>query len=168
MGPEEYLAVILMLPAVDMDLRAEKVENRWLLVCIVLITAMRLILHGWSVLPDMAAGGVVPVVLLWPLFRIRALGAGDSKLLAVLGLMMGPGDILACMVRAFLTGGVIAALLLLSSGLTGERFRYLASYVRRVLRTGVTAPYRKAGRRPEHIHMTVPIFLGVLLWAGGL
>ena len=52
MGAEEYLAVILMLPAIDSDLRAEKVENSWLLVSAALIAAMKLIRHGWKALPD--------------------------------------------------------------------------------------------------------------------
>ena len=168
MGAEEYLAVILMLPAIDSDLRAEKVENSWLLVSAALIAAMKLIRHGWEALPGMAGGFVIPVILLWPLFRIRALGAGDSKLLAVLGLMMGPRDILCCLIRTFLAGGVIAVPVLLFSGIGEERLRYLTGYVEHSLKTGVLPPYRKEGCTPGHIHMTVPVFLSVLLWAGGI
>ena len=168
MGAEEFLAVILLLPAVDSDLRTEKVENSWLLVCAILITAMKLIRHGCAAVPDMAAGFILPVVLLWPLFRIRALGAGDSKLLAVLGLLMGPHAVLRCLARAFLIGGILSAALLISCGTLKERMRVLRDYVRRWTETGELPPYREGIPGPADLHMTVPIFLSVLLWAGGV
>ena len=111
---------------------------------------------------------MLPLLLLWPLFRIRALGAADCKLLSALGLLLGPSAILQCMLRTFLAGGVLAALLLLTTGMLRERFRCLWLYVERALHTGVLPSYRRSGRRPEHIHMTVPILLSVLMWAAGL
>ena len=74
METEGFLAVILMLPAVDMDLRAEKVENGWILFSAVLMAAMKLAECGGGALPEMAGGFVLPLIFLWPLFRIRAVG----------------------------------------------------------------------------------------------
>ncbi len=168
METEGFLAVILMLPAVDMDLRAEKVENGWILFSAVLMAAMKLAECGGGALPEMAGGFVLPLIFLWPLFRIRAVGAADCKLLSALGLLLGPAAILQCMLRMFLTGGLLAGLLLLTTGSARERFRYLQRYVMRALQTGELPSYRKSGFRPEHIHMTVPILLSVLMWAAGL
>lgn len=167
MGPEEFLGVVLMLPAVDSDLRTETVENGWLLVCFCLSMAMKLVRHGPAALPAMAAGFGLPLLLLWPLFRIRALGAGDCKLLAVLGLLLGPEAIVTCMTRMFLFGGMLALPLLFLDGMARERFRYLLQYVRAWAETGRLAPYRKAGPGTGILHMTVPMFLAVMLWAGG-
>lgn len=168
MSPEGFLAVILMLPAVESDLLYEKVENGWILFCAGLLAAMRLIGNGPGALAGMAGGAVLPVLLLWPLFRIRAIGAGDCKMLAALGLLLGPAAVLQCMVRMFLLGGVLAAALLAAEGTAAQRFRYLRQYVKQALYTRTLPPYRESGARPEHIHMTVPMLMSVFLWAGGI
>ena len=134
MGKEGFLAVILMLPAVDMDLRTAKVENSWILCSAVLMAAMKIAGCGTKALPAMALGSAVPVILLWPLFRIRALGAADCKLLSALGLLLGPEAVFRCMLRTFLIGGLLANQLLyqfVSSFLpdaAGKLFDYIVIY----------------------------------------
>ena len=168
MGKEGFLAVILMLPAVDMDLRTAKVENSWILCSAVLMAAMKIAGCGTKALPAMALGSAVPVILLWPLFRIRALGAADCKLLSALGLLLGPEAVFRCMLRTFLIGGLLAGALMASNGTAKERFRYLKQYAEKGFCTGQWPPYRRKEFRAENLHMTVPLLLAVLLWAGGL
>lgn len=54
-------------------------------------------------------GALVPLVL-FPLFMLRALGAGDIKLLMVLGLLLGPGNSFRLVIITVLLGGVGALL----------------------------------------------------------
>lgn len=48
----------------------------------------------------------VPIILLFLLFRMRALGAGDIKLFSMIGSMVTFWQLLMCIKWAFLLGGV--------------------------------------------------------------
>lgn len=79
------------------------------------------------------------LAVLFPLFTLRKIGAGDVKLLMVLGLCMGYPAIGACLVRTFLAAGAVSLLLL--------------------------ADFRD---RRMRLHMSVPVLLAVLPWSSGL
>ncbi len=161
-------ALLLCAGAVWMDLRSAAVSNIWLGLWLCAGAAEGLYRSGPAALLPAAAGMAVPVLLLFPFFYFRMLGAGDIKLLAVLGSYLGPGDILWCLLAAFLTGAVLSVLLFLRNGGWKERWAYFIRYVRTYAETGQKRPYRQPGTGSESLHMTVPILAAVLLWAGGL
>ncbi len=59
------------------------------------------------------AGIAAPIICLGIFFILRLLGAGDIKLLCVIGSFIGPLKILYCMGAAILLGGIIGAIKLL-------------------------------------------------------
>lgn len=89
-------------------------------------------------------GCVIPLVVLYVLFLIRALGAGDIKLLAVAGTFVGT-DILRVMAYSFLAGGVISAGYLLKEHLLS-----------------ITSRKKKSDRRT--VHFSVAVLLGVVCY----
>ena len=64
-------------------------------------------------LPASLAGGVTGVALLLPLHLTRGVGAGDVKLLSVIGMFIGPMLVLQIGLLSFLVGGLWALMLLL-------------------------------------------------------
>ena len=58
-------------------------------------------------------------------------------------------------------------LLLVARRSLAERLRYFFHYLWNFIRTKEFAPYGLTGNRPENMHFTVPVFLGVLFWIGG-
>ena len=74
--------------------------------------------------------------------------------------------ILANLVRRHL-GAILAFLLLVARRSLAERLRYFFHYLWNFIRTKEFAPYGLTGNRPENMHFTVPVFLGVLFWIGG-
>jgi len=95
------------------------------------------------------------------------IGAGDIKLLSVLGGIMGVPDILICMIWSVIFGAVLSAAILIICGDLSRRLTYFTNYFKLYFRTGKRIPYRREGSRPEHIHFSVPVLMGVLLWIGG-
>lgn len=82
--------------AVLMDLRTMKVDNGWLLFCTLLGLLMQITESGIQGLGFWCTGLGFPIILLGALFWFRMLGAGDIKLLSVIGGMIGPYKILHC------------------------------------------------------------------------
>ena len=103
--------------AVLMDVQRTKVDNGWLLFCMLISLCTRLWEKDLGSLGNWICGLLIPVLLLGVLFLFRMLGAGDIKLLSVLGSLMGPVKILNCMFYSFLIGAVLSAALMVSSGM---------------------------------------------------
>jgi prepilin peptidase CpaA len=75
---------------------------------------------GTGLLPALAGLGL-GLVLFLPLYRLRAMGAGDVKLMAMAGAFLGPADVLGAMLGTFVAGGVVGVgLVLWRRGLAGK------------------------------------------------
>ena len=154
--------------AVLMDIQRTKVDNGWLLFCTLVSMAIRLWEKDVGSMGCWLGGLLLPVLVLGVLFVFRMLGAGDIKLLCVLGSVLGPVEILKCIFYSFLIGAVIAVALMVSYGIVCQRILYLLHYLSDYFKTGKREPYCKRGMSLENFHFTVPIFLSALLYAGGI
>ena len=167
------LAVLVTSASAVMDLRSGRIDNLWLLTGAFLAPAAHLAAGQAERLPDCFFGAVLPVILLFPLFYIRALGAGDIKLFSVLGLFMGTRAVLLCILVSFAAGAVLAAGLLVSRGLVRQRSHYFIDYIRACAGSRKVLPYRE-GSCPDRSGETVygseaflPGRSGIALCKGG-
>lgn len=161
-----FLALILALGAVEMDLRSRRIANAWLAA-------------GWAVgfwiqlspggrgAAAFAAGSLLPLALLAVLFWFRMLGAGDIKLLSALGGLMGASAVLQCIFWSFLFGAVFSIGILSACGSWSQRLSYFFHYIKEYLTTKTRVPYRKGNEGAECLHFSVPVLMGTLLWIGG-
>ncbi|HXU94368.1 MAG TPA: prepilin peptidase [Gallionella sp.] len=53
-------------------------------------------------------GGAIGLAALLPMYLLRAMGAGDVKLMAMVGVFLGPMDVLGAVLATFLAGGVLS------------------------------------------------------------
>ncbi len=76
----------------------------------------------------MAAGGfAVGLGLFLPFYLLRAMGAGDVKLLAAVGAFVGPKLAVACAAGSLITGAVLALFyVIVRGGLLHTLYRYAA------------------------------------------
>lgn len=162
------LALTLAGTAAVMDIRSTYVDNGWILFSLCVGFALRLLGEGIFGIPDFIAGAVLPVLLLSGLFYFRMLGAGDIKLFCALGGVMGAADVCRCILFSFFLGAVISLAILISFGGFCRRICYLIHYFQEYFLTGQTKPYYRHGMTLENFHFTVPIFLSVMLYAGGV
>lgn len=98
----------VMVCAVWVDFRVRRIPNALILAG--LLSGLLLTLWGWSVtrLMEYLSGAVVGLLAFQPLYLLRWVGAGDVKLLAVIGGFVGFPDVLWVALFALLSGGVLA------------------------------------------------------------
>ena len=181
--------------AVLMDLYQMKIKNSWILFSMLIGFGYDLWRGGWNgtafvfsihtsciqhhthkdrnremnIFPRSPISGTgIPLVVLGWLFYFRMLGSGDIKLFCVLGGIMGPVHILWCIWYAFLTGGLLSLAILILCGGFSQRIQYLVKYMKTYIRTGERKAYYRNGTAWENIHFTVPVFMSVMLYAGGM
>lgn len=152
-----------------MDLNRARIDNEWLLFSIGLGMVVRCMAYDLKGFLLGVAGGILPLILLGCFFSFHMLGAGDIKLFCVLGTLLGIKDVAKCMIVSFFLGAGFSLAILLSTGEASERFCYLFCYIREFIKTGIKKPYVQNGvGAPENFHFTVPVFLSVVLFAGGV
>ncbi len=165
---EACLPVAIAGTAAVMDLRSMQVDNGWILFSLLTGMTVQVMKHGMAGMGVFLSGAAFPFLLLAVLFCFRMLGPGDIKLFCALGGIMGIHDIGKCILVSFLLGGIISLAILISAGVFCRRIRFLISYFQDYFHTGIVKPYYRKGMALENFHFTVPVFLSVLLYAGGV
>ncbi|MEI6028035.1 MAG: A24 family peptidase [Betaproteobacteria bacterium] len=154
------LLLSLLLGAVITDLRSRRIPNTLVLTGTLLAFAIHTLSlvanlpplaggHWWAPLAGLGVG----LIALMPLYLLRALGAGDVKLLAMVGAFVGVSTVLTATLYTLLAGGLLSLAMMLGHGvaartLTNTRF-LLTDWVLR-LRTGrgaVLAPLETTAAR---------------------
>lgn len=155
--------------SVIMDLRSGKIDNAWLIFSLVIGFMIRFITEGVESIPNFILGLIIPFILLSTLFIFHMIGAGDIKLLCVLGSILGVKRICICICFTFFLGAILSIFILFLNGNICQRFLYFFYYIEEVIKTRKIIPYyRKGLYYPENFHFTIPIFMSVILYAGGI
>lgn len=162
----------MLLLAALADLKTDRIPNGFM------ILGMLLGLSGWLWTDTDFRSSIVSILLafllLYPIYKIGALGAGDVKLFVMIGCFCTAKDTLFILAGAFVIGAGFSLLKLLSEHNGRERMRYFISYVSEVAQTGhwkqygedLTQDYQRYCR--NKIHFTIPVLCSAVLKAGGL
>ena len=123
---------------------------------------------------DTLASMFIAFLLMYPLFMIGALGAGDVKLLILVGSFCTAGEFMVILAGAFVIGAGFSIVKLVEEKNGGERFWYFFSYLADVLRAGHWKIYGENQKQDYHtycknkIHFAVPILLSTVCRIGGI
>lgn len=163
-----WLAFLFAARAAWMDVRTQKVKNRWIVCGLCTGLIFRLATGGRAGAVSFAGGALCPVLLLGVLFVLGALGAGDIKLFSVLGGIMGARQVMYCILWSFLLGGALSFIIFLFCGNIRRRLAYFLHYFQSLFITGQIRPYREREGFGTELHFTVPVLMSVLLYMGGI
>lgn len=110
---------------------------------------------------------MLPIILLYLLFLMHALGAGDIKLLSVAGGFLGVRGGLYCIFYSFVIGAVLSAAKMICQHNLWVRLNYLRSYISLSLVTHTFHDYdRHSDGKENEIHFSICILLGTILYLG--
>lgn len=157
----------LLIAAVTRDLRSRRIPNGLVLFGLALGLLFQTVApSGGGLFLPTGSGGLGPwaalagaatgLALLLPMYALRALGAGDVKLLAMVGMWLGAGPVAWTALWTLLAGGALALLAALAGGvlrqvLANLNEMLLHSVARARLGHGLAvaeAPPRTTGRLP--------------------
>jgi prepilin peptidase CpaA len=151
------LLTILLLFAAIADYRSHRIPNQLVLLGMAFALIDQCV--RWPVLegPLFVIGGIlVGFSLFFPMYLLRAMGAGDVKLLAMVGAFLGPTDTFRVALATMIIGGVMAIVFVVLKGTVGR----LAQNLRSLFQVGLLdvlvgrapdlqlAPSLSAGRLP--------------------
>ncbi len=122
-------------------------------------------------------GILFPVVVLYPLYKIGVIGAGDIKLFSMLGFYFTFIETTFCIFLSFVLGAMVSVVSFIRYENFLERMAYLFSYLKECFLKGHFRYYyldsegKEISRSVENkskIHLAIPIFFSVLFHVGGV
>jgi prepilin peptidase CpaA len=120
----------LTISAALLDWRSRRIPN-WLTVPgFVSGVTLHVMLNGWQGLRFALAGGALALILLLPLVLLRALGAGDWKLMGAVGAFLGWKLFLFVMFGSILASGIMAIVQMVRVGRVVETFRNMWTLIK--------------------------------------
>ena len=157
------IALVLARVALVTDLRWRRIPN-WLSAAGFLGgIAINLAVDGLAGGLLAIEGAALGLLLLIPFYVIRAVGAGDVKMLAALGALVGPHSLISIALLGGVVGGLQSLIILASRGRLQLVFHQM--FVMRTMptRSGAKAPYLvaiAAGVYLTVIPSMLPLFAG--------
>lgn len=113
-----YLSAALLSAGIGSvyDIRSSRIPNALTGSSIVIGLLLHLILGGWSQLAFAILSGLIGGGLFLFFFLMGGMGAGDVKLMAAVGALVGLGSLSRVLIATVVVGGALAILLALSRG----------------------------------------------------
>ena len=137
------LAVVVII-ASYYDIRYRRIPNWLTLPCVIVGFALNAFLQPvWHGLGDAGLGVLLALLFNFPLYLLHARGAGDVKLLAGIGALVGWRDWIAIFVLSGILGGVLAVILMLAKGRVRKTLWNTAHILSEMLH--FRAPHLKSG-----------------------
>jgi prepilin peptidase CpaA len=120
-------------------------------------------------------GIAVGFALLLPLYFLRATGAGDVKLMAMVGAYLGPWGVASAALLSFIAGGVLALAVALARGALGHLFANVRTMLFGTLltamttgKTTITTPAVSVGKLPYGVAIAIGTVVHVVMVQRGI
>lgn len=164
--------LLLLLLSALADLMTDRIPNGFVLLGT--ITGIVISFLSGRGLSDTLVSMLTAFLLMYPLYMIGALGAGDVKLFILVGSFRGAGEFMVILAGAFVIGAGFSIVKLAAEKNAAERFRYFFSYLADILRTGHLEIYGEDLKQDYHtycknkIHFAVPVLFSAVCRIGGI
>lgn len=156
----------LLATAVWFDVRQRRIPNLLIIIGLAVGLLSGALQGGWAELGRHALGAVAGLAILLPFFVLRVLGAGDAKLMAVVGGFTGVFPLLFITLYTFIAGGILALVgLARAGGAIGILETLRNSFIAAALRLhGAPAPDQPGSGSAMGLPYAVAIAAGVAIW----
>lgn len=138
----QVLLMVVVVTAGIYDLRFRRIPNWLVLASLVLGFGLNSFMFELVGLKRAALGMGLALLIYFPLYALRAMGAGDAKLMAAVGSIVGPGNWIVLFVLTSLLGGLTALAVLLFAGRIRKTFWNVGWIISEVIH--LRAPYKSS------------------------
>lgn len=160
---KSILLLVMLGLALGQDIREKKIKN-WVTFPAALAG---IIINFWEAGPGGLAfalqGWLVPVLSLLLLYRMNVMGAGDIKLFAAIGALLGLKFTACCFIFSVFAGGAIAFVILAKDRALAARMKKMCAYLGFMAASGRIIPYSARGDGSSKFIFSAAIVPGTIM-----
>jgi prepilin peptidase CpaA len=160
------LLLVFLAIAAKLDITSRRIPNQLVLAGLAASFILQINFNGFEGFKAWGAGLLVGFGLLLPLYLLHVMGAGDVKLMAMVGSYIGPFFVLGATLATLLVGGILAIFMAIYSGTLMQTLKKICTmltlFIHKTLAGGdvqLDAPVFSADSLPY----AVAIALGTLI-----
>lgn len=142
------------------DLQCGRIPNQWILIGYITGAYVNVSLWGAKGILIFLFNVLWPILLLYLLFFIRAIGAGDVKLFSALASIAGAEVTWRVMTAAFAAGAFISLIRLIRRRQLFWRIARFASYTKSCLSSRRLSSYSTEEMPESYLHFSLCILIG--------
>lgn len=160
-GFTDYLLILLLAICIVTDIKSRRIYNKILIPFLITALVANFMAGGWQNLLESLKGVLLGLAMLIIPFARGGIGAGDVKLLAVIGGIKGSAFVVNTFLAGALAGGLIALFLLAVNGrLLSTLSRALGLLSQILLRYGVIIRAPDANREDSPLYFPYTLAIG--------
>lgn len=160
----EFLVIAILVIAAAYDIEFMKIPN-WLILLGLMAGSQYLFLcEGGIGLVHFIVKAILPVFILYVLFLMKVLGAGDIKLFSIIAVFLSGRAVLTIVLLSFFYGALISFILMLSSKELLPRLNNFRFYV---INSGIErriTEYHTFDSKRSYLHFSIYILLAALTY----
>ena len=138
----KYIELVsLVILALISDIRTYKIKNKLILTFIISGLITNIVSDKFEGTANSLLGIIVPFMSLFAFYALSMLGSGDIKLFSAIGSIIGVKPLLYVMAYSFLSGGIIAFIIIIVRKNGRQRIKHLFQYLKCCLLTFSLHPY---------------------------
>ena len=137
----QIVLLLLVAIAAVYDIRFRRIPNWLVLTGLLLGLGLNTFLLQWSGVRASLLGISLAFLIYFPLYLLRGMGAGDVKLMAAIGAIVGPANWFGIFIVSALLGGIAAVILLMARGRLANSLWNIGFLFQRLL--SFKAPYAR-------------------------
>jgi prepilin peptidase CpaA len=160
----DWVAISIALVASVVDLRSRRIPNALTFGATVVGLVVAAATGGLSGIGTGLAGWTVAMALWLPIYALGGMGAGDVKLMAAIGMWIGPAGALHAALYAAIAGGVLALTLAFTRGIVRETFQNVQLLILHWQVAGFSphAQLTLATAKSPRLAYAVPVLIGTV------
>lgn len=138
----KYILIILLLTiALYTDTKAYKIKNNVIILFLLLGLIINYAYLGFNGIEVWVIGLIVPFILLFILFMLKMIGAGDIKLISTIGGILGIEFLINASIYIIIIATIIAIIKMIRYKQLRSRLVYFYNYVLDIVITKKIGPY---------------------------
>ncbi|SHK19231.1 prepilin peptidase CpaA [Clostridium cavendishii DSM 21758] len=155
----QILLIILITICMITDIKGHKVYNKVILPFIILGPILNIIFYGLDGAKNSLIGFIIPIVIFFPLHMFKMIGAGDIKLFATIGALMGYKFLASNMVYSFFGAGIVCIFYIVKNRNLLERLKYFFSFI---FNSVLTKSVNEYDKEKSKIPFALGVFIGTI------
>ncbi|MBO4898405.1 MAG: prepilin peptidase [Clostridia bacterium] len=156
---ESIICIVFVLLICITDIKEYKIKNKYILPVIILGLTLGIVKKTFT---DNLFGMLLPLIL-FPLYALKMLGAGDVKALCAIGSVVGLKSSAILLVFTLISGGVIALGFIIFNSNFKERMKYFYNYLKSCIITLSIQKYEFGGNNKSYFRFAYAIAAGTVL-----